>query len=308
MLVKEKKEHDRWLGILEREFNREGFKTIREGKMFFEDNGFKTPDLFVLRDNRLFLVLEVIASPSYERNKNSVLNKVKRIKQRYCLEPVIIFEPVKYMDKKFWEQRKEHYWKYYTPKAKSFRDIEKHCAEQWKEKEDIKVEFWNEDTYKLSIKNLTTLETGKNVIKLKWLGPYTMKDRQKLKTGVKGSGFYMFLSPTSESGCRPLYIGLAYYKSIRSRITSHKAPTDRIGRFAFNHKIPIEEIKFKIAYFTEGSRCTYLNIENLLVISAQPLLNREFKDCYYGGRLKVFNEGNCEPLKPEIDSLEYESV
>ena len=68
-------EHNKWLDILERAFNEKGYTTIREGKMFLEGRHWKEPDLFVLDSDQLFLVLEVIAAPSYRR----LLRKIKKI-------------------------------------------------------------------------------------------------------------------------------------------------------------------------------------------------------------------------------------
>jgi len=67
VIKKETLEHSKWLNILEGEFNEKGFTTIREGKMFLEGNHWKEPDLYVLKENRLLLVLEVIVSEGYRR-------------------------------------------------------------------------------------------------------------------------------------------------------------------------------------------------------------------------------------------------
>lgn len=135
---------------------------------------------------------------------------------------------------------------------------------------------------------------------LNWLGPYLMKDRPELLTDkITGSGFYMFLWEN-----KPLYIGQAYYKSIRSRITSHRGYTDRIGRWVSDHNVSIEEIKFKVAYFVSDVKSLYNDIECLLINSAQPILpgHEDCKKAYRGRKLKIYNKGNYEPLEPKITS------
>jgi len=69
----DKRDHDKWLDELEKEFNDDGFTTIREGKMFLQDSKFLSdsdwhiPDLFVLHGAQLILVLEVIVEPAYKK-------------------------------------------------------------------------------------------------------------------------------------------------------------------------------------------------------------------------------------------------
>ena len=133
---------------------------------------------------------------------------------------------------------------------------------------------------------------------LDWLGPYLMRDRPKLLTDkIAGSGFYMFLWEK-----RPLYIGQAYYESIRSRITSHRPYTDRVGRWASDHGVDIEEVEFKVTYFVSKDKTLYRDVECLLVYSAQPILNEDCKDAYRGRKLKIHNKGKYEPLEAEITS------
>jgi len=135
---------------------------------------------------------------------------------------------------------------------------------------------------------------------LEWLGSYLMRDRPKLLTDkILGSGFYMFLTRMEP---RPLYIGQAYYKSIRSRITSHRSYTGNIGRWAFDHGVSIEEVECKIAYFVSDDKTLYRDVENLLVYIVQPILNDEFKDAYRGRKLRIHNKGKHEPLEASIIS------
>lgn len=151
-----KREHDKWLDILERAFNEKGYVTIREGKMFLEGRHWKEPDLFVLQGNRLFLVLEVIVAEDYRR----VLTKVKRIKQQYNPKRIVVFEPVEYLDKELLPERKEHYRRYYLGRfPTSYREIEEYFMEKWKKEEGIEVSFWNEKTYHANISRARGIET-----------------------------------------------------------------------------------------------------------------------------------------------------
>ena len=135
---------------------------------------------------------------------------------------------------------------------------------------------------------------------LKWLGSYLMRDRSKLLPDkIRGSGFYMFLVGIEPP---PLYIGQAYYESIRSRISSHRSYTDRIGRWAFDHRVSIEEVEYKVAYFVSDDKTLYRDVENLLVYFAQPILNTEFKDAYRGRKLEIHNKGKYKPLEADITS------
>jgi hypothetical protein len=139
------------LDILERAFNEKDYRTIREGKMFLEGRHWKEPDLFVLDGNQLFLVLEVIAAPSYRRT----LKKIKRIKRRYNPKHTVVFEPIGFMDKRFLSERREHYKKNYLGSyPTSFKEIEDYCVEKWKKEEGIEISFWNEKTYKANILHL----------------------------------------------------------------------------------------------------------------------------------------------------------
>jgi len=101
---------------------------------------------------------------------------------------------------------------------------------------------------------------------------------------------------------KPLYIGQAYYKSIRSRITSHRSYTDRVGRWAYDHGVSIEEVEFKVAYFMSDDKTLHRDVENLLVYSAKPILNKDFKDAYHGRKFKIHNKGKYKPLEDEITS------
>lgn len=135
-----------------------------------------------------------------------------------------------------------------------------------------------------------------------WSSAYSMRDRPKLLTDkIKGSGFYMFLSPKEQS---MLYIGQAYYESIRSRITSHRGYSDRIGRWAFDHGVSIEDVPFKVAYFVSDDKTLYYDVECLLVYSSQPIISghEDCKNAYRGRKLKIHNKGIYEPLRPEITS------
>ena len=146
-----KREHDKWLDVLEKAFNEKGFTTIREGKMFLEGRHWKEPDLFVLYGDRLFLVLEVIVAEGYRR----VLTKVKRIKRRYNPKHIVVFEPAGYMDKRFLDERREHYKREYLGRyPTSYTEIEAYFVEKWKKEEGIEVSFWNEKTYKANILHL----------------------------------------------------------------------------------------------------------------------------------------------------------
>jgi hypothetical protein len=137
-------------------------------------------------------------------------------------------------------------------------------------------------------------------VNLEWLDSYLMRDRPKLLTDIiLGSGFYMFLARTEP---RPLYIGQAYYESIRSRITSHRPYTAKIGRWAFDHGVSIEEVEYKVAYFVSDDKTLYRDVENLLVYFAQPILNVEFKDAYRGRKLRIHNKGKYEPLEADMIS------
>ncbi len=147
-------EHDRWLSFLERAFNEKGFTTIREGKMFLRGAGWKEPDLFVLHENQLLLVLEVVAAPSYR----DTLSKVRKISRRYQPKKVVVFEPIGYMDKKFLAERKEHYKRNYLDRYPiSFREVENCCIEKWKKEYGVEVLFWNENTYEKNIEKLVDL-------------------------------------------------------------------------------------------------------------------------------------------------------
>jgi hypothetical protein len=147
----EQREHDKCLDILERAFNEKGFTTIREGKMCVEGRHWKEPDLFVLKDNKLLLILEVIAEPSYRR----VLTKVKRIKQRYNSRHMVVFEPIVYIDKKFLGERKEHFKTNYVGRyPRTFKEIEEFCIKKWRKEEGIEVSFWNESDYQFNIEKL----------------------------------------------------------------------------------------------------------------------------------------------------------
>jgi hypothetical protein len=134
---------------------------------------------------------------------------------------------------------------------------------------------------------------------LNWMGPLLMKDRPKLKTGNDADGFYMFLWANEP---RPLYIGQAWYESIRSRITSHRGFSDRIGRYASENQVSIEKVEFKIAYFHDIDKSLFKDIENLLVFYSQPILpgHENWKTAYHGRNLKIHNTGAHEPLKPEM--------
>jgi hypothetical protein len=147
-------EHTRWLDKLEKEFNDNRFTTIREGKMFLPGAHWKEPDLFALHGPQLLLVLEVIAEPSYRE----VLKKVKRIKQRYNQSQLVVFEPVEYMDKKFLEERKEHYRANYTKDhyPTTFKEIENICVKKWRKEEGIEVVFWNEKDYQAHVRELAS--------------------------------------------------------------------------------------------------------------------------------------------------------
>jgi len=131
-------------------------------------------------------------------------------------------------------------------------------------------------------------------VNLNWLGPFFMKDRTKLLTDtILGSGFYMFIGIKPK---QPLYIGQAYHKSIRIRITSHRSYTDKIGRWSHKQGISIEKVPFKVAYFVSEDKTLYRDIENLLVYYAKPNLNIEFKETYSGRNLEIHNRGEYEPL------------
>lgn len=137
-------------------------------------------------------------------------------------------------------------------------------------------------------------------VELDWSDPYLMRDRPRLITDkIAGSGFYMFLWEK-----KPLYIGQAYYESIRSRITSHRAFTDRVGRWVYDHGASIEEVEFKVAYFVSDDKTLYRDVECLLVYSAQPILpgHEDCKNAYHGRELKIHNNGEYEPLEHEIIS------
>jgi len=149
---KEPPEHKKWLDRLEKEFNDNGFTTIREGKMFLPGRHWKEPDLFVLHAEsqlRLLLVLEVNAEPAYR----DVLKKVKRIKHRYNPSQIIIFEPVEFMNKEYGARLKSH--SAYN-NADSFRQVEDRKEEEWRKEEYIEVSFWNEKDYQDKIRELAS--------------------------------------------------------------------------------------------------------------------------------------------------------
>lgn len=146
----QKREHGRWLDILERAFNKRGFTTIREGKIFGV-KGWKEPDFFVLQGNHLFLVLEVIVAEGYR----VILSKLKKINRRYNPKRIVVFEPVEYLDKELLPERKEHYKRYYLGHyPASYREIEEYFKEKWRNEEGIEVLFWDETTYLIKISEL----------------------------------------------------------------------------------------------------------------------------------------------------------
>lgn len=156
----ENREHKMWLDKLEKEFNDNGFTTIREGKIFLPGVHWKEPDLFVLRAGsqlQLLLVLEVNAEPAYRQ----VLKKVKRIKQRYNQSQMVVFEPIEYMDKKFLVKRRGYYKKNYLGYyPNTFRQVEDFCVKKWKKEKGIEVSFWNEKDYQAKIREMASKLTS----------------------------------------------------------------------------------------------------------------------------------------------------
>jgi hypothetical protein len=127
--------HTECLDKLEKLFNDNGYATIREGKIFVRDgneNEFKEPDLFVLKNEKLFLLLEVIVTDTYE----TVLKKAKIMKQ-FGAKHIVIFEPLKYIDNT----------KLRAQGVKSNREVEDRFEKEWKQKEGITVLFWNEPVF-----------------------------------------------------------------------------------------------------------------------------------------------------------------
>lgn len=144
--------HDDWLDVLEKAFNQGNYATIREGKMFLEGRHWKEPDLFVMEKNQLLLILEVIVTEGYRR----ILKKVLRIKQYYNPKFIVIYEPVKYMDKELLPKRREHYKNEYLDYyPRSYKEIEQFFTKKWKKENDIEVQFWNENTYASSMRKLS---------------------------------------------------------------------------------------------------------------------------------------------------------
>jgi len=79
--VKVEKLHDHYVAALKKMLNREGYKTIREGKMPKE--GWHEPDLFVLRGLWLEKIIEVIIFDPYEGDDRSVRVKVQKVRDYY---------------------------------------------------------------------------------------------------------------------------------------------------------------------------------------------------------------------------------
>ena len=137
--------HDHYVGELETMLNKKGYKTIREGKM---PNGkWYAPDLFVLKKLYLERVIEVIVGDPYEDDERSVKAKAQKIKDYYNPPEIVIFEPIKYLDRFYLDERKNYYKNNIGFEPKSYIEVQNYFAKKWKN-EGLKISFWNEEHLK----------------------------------------------------------------------------------------------------------------------------------------------------------------
>ena len=141
-----KKVHDDWVNKLAEYFLKQGYKVIKEGEMF-SLQGWKEPDLILLKGNSLDMVVEVIVMEPYENADRSVLEKCKKIKDYLSPPQIIVFEPVRYLDRTRLSEKANSYRKVFNLQhpPRSYSEIEQLFAEKWKRLHNLDVTFWNEE-------------------------------------------------------------------------------------------------------------------------------------------------------------------
>jgi len=145
-----KKVHDDWVNKLAEYFLKQGYRVIKEGEMFSLE-GWKEPDLILLKGTSLEAVVEVIVMEPYENADRSVLEKCKKIRDYISPPQIIVFEPVQYLDKTRLSEKVGHYQKLFNLQhaPKSYSEIEQLFAEKWERLHNLNVTFWNEENVTL---------------------------------------------------------------------------------------------------------------------------------------------------------------
>lgn len=80
----------------------------------FSLEGWKEPDLILLKETSLEMVVEVIVMEPYENADRSVFKKCKKIRDYISPPQIIIFEPVQYLDRTMMLERANSYQKLFN--------------------------------------------------------------------------------------------------------------------------------------------------------------------------------------------------
>lgn len=147
--------HNHLVYEIGKEFEEKGFKVIQEGKIpqEFRNAAWSEPDLFIINNQKLEKIIEIIVADPYENGDRSVESKGWKIKNYYNPSEIIMFEPVDYLNRTFLnEERKEHYKNVIGFEPNSYAEIEEYYSKKWKTK-GLEIIFWNEE----NLENMTRL-------------------------------------------------------------------------------------------------------------------------------------------------------
>jgi hypothetical protein len=132
-------------------------------------------------------------------------------------------------------------------------------------------------------------------VKIRWYGPFNIDDIYELDFEILDYlGIYMFLYRN-----KIVYIGQAYYQSMRNRIKQHLSG-DSTWEWVLDNYNP-RYIRFKlgdIEYLGQQKITKQLvdDIESLLIATQQPSGNIQSTRAYWGRNLKITNLGERKPL------------
>jgi len=140
--------HNHYLEDLSKKFEKEGYKIIQEGKMpkqiegWLDSeriNGWREPDILLLKDLNLAKVAEIIDLEGYR----VAHDKAEKIKYYYNPPEIIVFQPVRFLDRYWLPENLPHYESIIGYKPTSCIEIQEHFTKIWR-KEGLEVIFWNE--------------------------------------------------------------------------------------------------------------------------------------------------------------------
>lgn len=138
-------------------------------------------------------------------------------------------------------------------------------------------------------------------IRLKWRGPFDPYD------DYPDVYFYMLYDKRKR---KVIYIGQAYYQSLRRRALQH-VRGDLLDWIRRSKSIHVADVAMKVAEITSMnqqrvSKKIIDDIESLMIIVVQPPGNIQSTRTYYGRDLQIENTGKYSPLPKRISTKNIE--